>query len=240
MRSMGLKVGVFLVVTCAAGVSVQATRGIGAPKVVAPKVTDSDLTGRIRRRLSSSATLKTYDIDARVDTGVATLTGTVGTASQKSQAGRLARLTGVTKVNNDIVIDKSLDKTLSEKTKATADKAANASKDAASTVGDKTKETAETVGDKAKDALETAGDKTKTAATKTGANITDAWITTKVKTDFVGEETLKGSAINVDTEKHVVTLKGTVHSEAGRNRAAAIAAKTDGVSRVVNQLVITP
>ena len=48
------------------------------------------------------------------------------------------------------------------------------------------------------------------------ANINDAWITTKVKTNFVNEDLLKGSDINVDSNNHVVTLKGTVTSAAGR------------------------
>jgi len=66
------------------------------------------------------------------------------------------------------------------------------------------------------------------------------WITTKVKTKFVDETVLKGSDIDVDTDNHVVTLKGTVASTAARARAAAIASGTEGVTRVVNQLVVKP
>jgi len=43
----------------------------------------------------------------------------------------------------------------------------------------------------------------------------------------------------VDTNDHVVTLKGTVASEAGRARAKEIAKTTKGVDRVVDQLVIS-
>src|SRR5437762_3249610 len=70
--------------------------------------------------------------------------------------------------------------------------------------------------------------------------ITDAWITTKIKTDFVNEDALKGSDINVDTNKHVVTLKGTVTSLAGKTRAQEIAKTTKGVNRVINELTIAP
>lgn len=68
----------------------------------------------------------------------------------------------------------------------------------------------------------------------------DAWITAKVTSKFVGEDALKGSDINVDTSDNVVTLKGTVASEAGRARAFAIAKDTDGVKRVVDQVRIAP
>jgi osmotically-inducible protein OsmY len=81
-------------------------------------------------------------------------------------------------------------------------------------------------------------DRMKNGMTKTGEAITDAWITTKVKWFLMGEDTLKGSDINVDTDKHVVTLKGTVKSAAGKARAAQLARNTDGVTKVVDQLVI--
>ena len=55
---------------------------------------------------------------------------------------------------------------------------------------------------------------------------------------FVGEDLLKGSDINVDTNNHVVTLKGTVTSNAGRDRAIALAKRTSGVQRVVDQLTV--
>jgi osmotically-inducible protein OsmY len=84
------------------------------------------------------------------------------------------------------------------------------------------------------------GSKTKEGAVKTGEAVTDAWITTHVNERFVSEDLLKGSAINVDTEKHVVTLKGTVLSAAGRTRATSIARRTKGVHRVINLLTIGP
>jgi len=45
--------------------------------------------------------------------------------------------------------------------------------------------------------------------------------------------------INVDTKDRVVTLKGTVRSSAAKARAAEIARSTEGVTKVVNQLVVT-
>lgn len=87
---------------------------------------------------------------------------------------------------------------------------------------------------------ERAGEKVKGTAGTAGEAVNDAWITTKVKTQFVNEGALKGSDINVDTNDHVVTLKGTVMSAAGRAKAVEIAKGTEGVHRVVDQLTIGP
>jgi osmotically-inducible protein OsmY len=80
---------------------------------------------------------------------------------------------------------------------------------------------------------------TQKAVSETGEAITDGWITTKVHAAFVGETLLKGSDINVDTVNREVTLKGTVGSDAAKARAATIAGATEGVTRVINQLVVT-
>ena len=94
--------------------------------------------------------------------------------------------------------------------------------------------------DKTKEGAEKVVDKTKEGLSKTGEVITDAWITTRVKSKFVGEDLLKGSDISVETNDHIVTLKGTVTSAAGRARAVKEAKEVEGVNRVVNRLTIGP
>jgi osmotically-inducible protein OsmY len=94
--------------------------------------------------------------------------------------------------------------------------------------------------DKVEAKTHAAASKTKQAADKTGEAITDASITTKIKADFVNEKALKHSDINVDTTDHVVTLKGTVASQAGKARAEHIAKTTKGVTKVINTLTVTP
>ena len=84
------------------------------------------------------------------------------------------------------------------------------------------------------------GTKTKDGLSKTGEVMTDGWVTTRVNARFVNEDLLKGSDINVDTDKHVVTLKGTVTTAAGRNQAGVVAKGTEGVRSVVNRLTIGP
>ena len=94
--------------------------------------------------------------------------------------------------------------------------------------------------DKTKEGAEKVVDKTKEGLSKTGEVITDTWITGRVKSKFVGEDLLKGSDISVETTDHVVTLKGTVTSAAGRARAVKEAREVEGVHRVVNRLTIGP
>lgn len=85
---------------------------------------------------------------------------------------------------------------------------------------------------------QTLADRTKRGLNKAGEAITDAWITTKVNWFFMGEDVLDGSDINVDTSDKIVTLKGTVPSDAARARANALAEQTDGVKSVRDQLTI--
>lgn len=80
--------------------------------------------------------------------------------------------------------------------------------------------------------------KSKQGVSKTGEAITDGWITSRVHTKFVGEKLLKHSDINVDTNDHVVTLKGTVPTAAGKRRAVLLAKRVEGVHNVVDELVI--
>lgn len=98
--------------------------------------------------------------------------------------------------------------------------------------------------EKTKDAVvkgtKAVGEKTKDGLSKTGEVMTDGWITSRVHERMVGEDLLKDSDINVDTDKHVVTLRGTVMGRAGRARATRIALRTEGVHRVVNHLTIGP
>jgi osmotically-inducible protein OsmY len=149
-----------------------------------------------------------------VTNSVATLTGTVQTEAERHKATQLATIKGISRVENQLVVDLSAPTGTSGTMKNAAEK---------------TKEGAETVAEKTKEGL-----------SKTGEVITDGWITSRVHSKYVGEDLLKGSDINVDTKDHVVTLKGTVMSAAGRARAVEQAREVEGVHRVIDQLVIGP
>src|SRR5947209_3487457 len=95
-----------------------------------------------------------------------------------------------------------------------------------------------TSGPAAAQAVEKTKEKTKAAASKTGEFLSDAAITTAVKTKLLGVKDVIANDINVDTNEGVVTLKGSVPTEAQKTRAAEIARGTAGVKRVVNELTV--
>ena len=212
-----------------------------AAQTTAAKVDDATIKSRVETRLKSADSLKNDHIAVSVDNGVVTLKGKVHSEAQSTQAAELAKVAGVTSVENKLDIDttSTMDKA-EAKTKTGAEK----TKDATVKGAEKTKDATVKGAEKTKDATvkgaEKTGKATKDVAGTTGEVIDDAWITTKIKTDFVNEDTLKGSDINVDTNDHVVTLKGTVASAAGKARAEEIAKKTKGVHRVVDALTIGP
>lgn len=72
------------------------------------------------------------------------------------------------------------------------------------------------------------------------AMMNDAWITSQIHAKFFLDPDIKGLAINVDTTGGVVTLRGDVHSAAARSQALAKARSTEGVTRVVDKLRVTP
>jgi hyperosmotically inducible protein len=222
----------------ALGALVMAPSAALAQTSTAAKVDDSTIKSKVEARLKSTESLKKDTIDVSVENGVVTLTGTVHSAAQSARALQLAKVAGVTKVENKLEVEKT-EGTMAkagDKADKTMDKAGEKTKSAA----EKTKDASVKGAEKTKDAAVKVGEKTKDVAATTGEAITDAWITTKLKADFVNEDTLKGSDINVDTNNHVVTLKGTVASAAGKARAAEIAKTTKGVNRVINTLTIAP
>jgi hyperosmotically inducible protein len=102
------------------------------------------------------------------------------------------------------------------------------------------RENARDAKNKAKDTASTAGRETREATGTAGQAVNDGWITTKVKSSFVGVDALEGSDINVDTNAHVVTLRGTVASAAARARAVSLAKQVEGVKSVKDELTIAP
>jgi len=222
----------------ALGALVMAPSAALAQTSTAAKSDDRTIKSKVEARLKSTESLKKDTIDVSVENGVVTLTGTVHTPAQSARAVQLAKVAGVTKVENKLEVEKP--EGTMEKAGAKADKTMDKAGDKTKSAAEKTKDATAKGAEKTKDAAVKVGEKTKDVAATTGEAITDAWITTKLKADFVNEDTLKGSDINVDTNNHVVTLKGTVVTAAGKARAAEIAKTTKGVNRVINTLTIAP
>ena len=204
---------------------------------------DQALHTRIHSRINGDAALKKYDIKVNVENGVATLTGTVATDAERTKAGDLAKVAGVTRVENKIVTDldaatrsKGTTGEIKDKTKAAGEK----TKEGAGKVVDKTKEGSKAGYEKTKEGAGKVVDKSKEGLSKTGEVITDGWITSRIKTKFAADGDINASDINVDTNDHVVTLTGTVPSAAAHAKALKEAKEVEGVHRVVDRLRVVP
>ena len=92
--------------------------------------------------------------------------------------------------------------------------------------------------EKATNKAKQGAEKTKEAVSKTGEVITDGWISTRIKTKFMGDEGLRASDIKVNTDDHVVTLSGTVADASAHAKAIAMAEDVEGVKRVVDKLAV--
>ena len=118
----------------------------------AAKTDDSTLDNRIEARIKASDTLKHDNIDVSVENGVVTLTGKVASEAHSTRAGSLAKITGVTRVDNKLEIDTTLGQKV--------DKAVAKTEKVAGTAGTETKNAAV----KTKDATVKAAEKTKDGA----------------------------------------------------------------------------
>jgi len=110
----------------------------------------------------------------------------------------------------------------------------------AETAGKKIDQTADKAAQKMGDAADTVGEKMSAQSAKAGVAIEDTEITTKVKGAIFAEPGLKTLQISVDTVKGVVTLTGSVNSQANSDRAKALAAAVADVKRVENRLIVKP
>jgi hyperosmotically inducible protein len=80
--------------------------------------------------------------------------------------------------------------------------------------------------------------KTGEAVTKLEGVVSQGALTTKIKSKMVLDDHVKARTIDVDTSGSVVTLTGVVQSNEERERAVRLARDTDGVTRVVDKLVV--
>jgi hyperosmotically inducible periplasmic protein len=197
---------------------------------VACSQTDAGITSAVKTKMAADDTVKASEINVDTHNHVVTLNGTVGSQAEKERAVTIARNTnGVNSVVDDLRVGPvatsgSLDR----------DRDADHDRD----YSESATQTARDTKGKTEDTAHDAKVKTEHAAEKTGEVVTDAAITSAVKTKFLAEPGVPGTSINVDTNNHVVTLTGTVKSKAESQKAVAIARDTKGVKRVVNHLKV--
>jgi hyperosmotically inducible protein len=180
-------------------------------------IKDSWITLKVHSQFVPEDALKDSDIDVDTNHGVVTLNGTVVSDAGKSRAVAIAKATdGVKSVTDNLRVVAAHDHTMA---------AREAGHDAA---------------DKTKDAGKAAADKSREAAGTTGKAVSDGWIKSKIAAQYVTEDSLDNSDIDIDVKKGTVVLNGAVRSTAAKTRATAIAKGTDGVKNVTNNLKIDP
>ena len=189
---------------------------------------DTGITTAVKTKMAADDTVKASEINVDTHNHVVTLNGTVGSQAEKERAALIARDTnGVTAVVDDIIVGPVPAATAGEKAE---DKAYDAK--------EKVEDAAHDAKVKTEDAAHDAKVATENAADKTGEVITDAAITSAVKTKFLADSDVAGLKIDVDTSNGVVTLNGTVKSKAEMDKAMAIARDSKGVKRVVSHLKV--
>jgi len=176
-------------------------------------VNDAWTTTQIYARFFADPDIKGRNITVETMSGVVTLTGTVQSTAERNQAVARAKATdGVKQVVDKLSLAPAEKPLPSE----THDKSSGA------TAGN-----AEQVKAHAK-----------SAADRVGKEISDTWITTKVQAMYFLDRDVKGMNIDVTTARGIVTLSGSVGTEATRQKAIADARSIEGVSQVVDKLTI--
>ena len=91
---------------------------------------------------------------------------------------------------------------------------------------------------KAKEVGAEVGAKTADVANRAGAALNEGALTAKIKSKMALDDLVRARSIDVTTSGQVVTLTGTVGSDAERNRALQLARETAGVTQVVDRLTL--
>jgi hyperosmotically inducible protein len=213
-------------------------------------MTDAEITSAVKTKLLGDKVVGGLKLDVDTTNGVVTLTGPVTSAAERNEALRLARTTkGVKSVVNKLTMDttattgkvaKDEAGDAKDSTKSAAKKTGDAIGTAAKKTGSATENAAKKTGNATEDAAKKTGNATENAAKKTATVMTDAEITSAVKTKLLGDKAVGGMKVDVDTSHGVVTLTGPVYSTGERDEALRLARTTKGVKSVVNKLTVEP
>jgi hyperosmotically inducible protein len=88
------------------------------------------------------------------------------------------------------------------------------------------------------DAVKTGAQKANEVGSDIKSAVSEGTVTTKIKAKMALDDLVKARTISVETTGTVVTLTGRVSSAAERDRAVRLAQETEGVTKVVNKLII--
>jgi len=176
-------------------------------------VNDAWITTQIYARFFMDADIKGRNLKVETVAGVVTLSGNVQSSAERNQAVAKAKaVEGVKQVVDKLALapaEKPIPSSPREKNSGSAPHNADEVKAHA-----------------------------KSAADRVGKEISDAWLTTKVQAMYFLDRDVKGMDIDVTAKAGIVTLAGTVDSEAARQKAVADARSIEGVSQVVDKLTV--
>ncbi len=219
------------------------TLGLGVSSGARAGSTDDTIEDRIDARLKAS---KLGHVDVDVENGVATLTGEVATATEKAKAAKLAKVKGVTTVTNTLEVDP-------DKAKARVEERASTEKERIDQRAESTKDNVDKQAEASKESVDRQAEAAKVHVDRTGTlpppatetgranDKIDPLISASVKVKLAADDLVKAHQINVDSERDgVITLRGTVPSEAAHKRAVEIAKTTNGVRQVNDLLKVGP
>jgi hyperosmotically inducible protein len=181
--------------------------------------TDPERARAIQAQMESDPVLRDDRVNIEVTGKHVRLSGTVDTPEERSHAEALVRESDPTLTVENLL------KTTADQPAAPPETPAPPPPPAASR-------------DKVTDTTRRAAHEAEKAATEAGEMITDSWITSKIKAQLMAADGVHASAINVETNDHVVTLRGQVRGEAERRKAERLARETKGVERVIDQMTI--
>jgi hyperosmotically inducible protein len=174
-------------------------------------IADSWITTQVYAKFFVDRDVKARNLTVHTDRGVVTVSGAVESTTEHDRAIAAAKsVDGVKQVVDRL--------SLTPAGRSTADRGRN--KATPSTRAESVKAQA------------------KTAADRVGKEIADTLVTTKVQAMFYLDRDVKAMDIDVTTHGGVVTLTGSVDSEAARQKAVADARSTEGVKQVVDKLTV--
>ncbi len=126
-----------------------------------------------------------------------------------------------------------------EEAKQAASTAAEETKEAMAKAGEAVEEGMEKVGAEAEQAMEKAGAAAETGMAKAAEALDDGAVTASVKAKLIADPEVSALQIDVDTKDGMVTLTGTAATQALKDEAGRLAAGTEGVKDVKNDIQVT-
>lgn len=238
MRFTQVLTGIALAAALAVGSP--AVAGVGAQASGSAQLSDETIESRVEALLKKDSLLAPRSIDVESERGRVTLTGTVKTAGEKAHAAIVAKIEGVSAVVNELEVDPNVAVSKTDRAAARTKEGLNKAVDATAKGVEKAKEGVQVGVAEAAKGVGKAADKTGEVLGTAGEKLSDAAVVTRVKNNLSKDPLLKDTSIAVESAAHVVTLRGTVVSAAVKTKAEDIAKSTDGVARVVSEIVVRP